>query len=454
MNIISTRIRSLPNLDVTNSDTYNMPMKKGLFILFLILLVACSPPETLESGASSPIHFPSATESSPPTSAAVSLPTTTPKTILLEMTATPSPLPQPTFFPNVPIESRCPDPAEVPLSDLGFNESDRLIVYLFRNGNEEQLSLLDRNMVITPYPRGTERGGTVSPDKRWFVYYVKEDYDTYELWVSSIDGETNIKVEGGVPRSISFFWTGNHTLVGIDQDESAAVLRIDPFIPRIEPLDTFILNMDEWIFAFNPDATKVIDLPYLYKRPTSLIHHDYSTGEDHSVFPGMDPGRIVNPYFLNWRSENVSLAFMDGNILELALDVPPERLAQQLFPQQRIHFPENSHPRIYARWPGGWWSNSRYLAIAMKFKDGSIDPTGEDWFYILDTTRWVLYDYCIPSPGLLYASADERFLAWSAFKENTERLGTYVLEIDTGRRTWIDDWEVSEWGSISNSAAP
>ena len=353
----------------------------------------------------------------------------------------------------MPIESRCPDQAEVPLSDLGLRESDRLIVYLFRDGKEESLSLLDRNMDLTPFPRDT--GGSISPDKRWFFFREREkDHDTYELWVSSIDGETSVRVLGGLPWTSNFYWTDNHTLVDVDMDASAAVLRIDPFVPRIETLDTVILDVDRWIFAFSPDATKVIYLQYEYQHPTSFMLHDFSTGEDQSIFPGMDPSRIQNPVFLNWKSPKVSLAFMDGNILELALNVPPEQLAQQHFPQQRILFPENSHPRIYARLPGGWSTDSRYLAIELTFKDGSIDPTGQDWFYILDTSRWVLYDYCLPSPGLLFASSDERFLAWDAKKENPERLGTYVLELATGKRAWIDDWEVLEWGAISNPAAP
>ena len=408
-------------------------MKKSIFFLFLVLLVSCSPFYRTEPGTTIVSSSPEATETSSPTTTVTPLPSSTMELVSSEETATPMILIQPTVFSSLPIESRCPDQAEVPLSELGLSERDRLIVYLFKDGKEEQISLLDRNMVITPNPRDTGRGN-ISPDKRWFFYKNREeDRDTYELWVSSIDGETNMRVEGGLPRTISFLWADSHTLVGIDEDESAAVLRIDPFVPRIEPLETFILNMDEWIFAFNPDATKVIDLPYVEKHPTSLILHDYSTGEDQSVYPGMDPGRIVNPYFLNWKSENASLAFMDGNILELALNIPPEQLAQQPFPQQRIHFPENSYPGLYTRLSSGWSSDSRYLAVEMKFKDGSFDPTGENWFYILDTTRWVLYEYCVPSPGLLYASADERFLAWSAFKENTEILGTYVLEIDTGR---------------------
>lgn len=438
-------------------------MKKTTVILLLLSITACTYAIKSPSPGTSMVTLdvPTSTSKIPiTTETAVSLPTQPQKTGLPENAATATPLLQPTIFANLPIESRCLVQPEVHLQDMGLRPSDRLIVYLFKDGKEEQVSILDRDLETNPLLQDLEQIQAyqirLRPDKQWIAVRVKKEENNYELWVSSVDGKTRMKILGGLPWTSTFFWTNNQTIISIDRDASAAVLRIDPFLPRIEALEPVILDLDRWIFAFSPDASQVIYLPYEHQRPTSLLLHDYATGEEQSVFPGLDPSRIQPPFpvFLNWGSDSVSLAFKDGPILDLALNVPLEQLAKQRFPQQRVLFPDKSYPIIYNMMSGGWLDNSRYLSLGLAFRDGAIDPTGEHWFYILDTERLVLYDYCIPSPGLLYASSDERFLAWGATKEGTGSLGTYVLEIATGIRAWIEGWIVLEWGEVPDDSSP
>ena len=90
--------------------------------------------------------------------------------------------------------------------------------------------------------------------------------------------------------------------------------------------------------------------------------------------------------------------------------------------------------------------------MAFKRILGGDDPlaTSPRKFYILDMERIVLYDYCLPEqiqPVSLFASADDRFIAWKIVGEN-EVEGTYVLELASGRRAWIPNVEVLGWGEV------
>jgi hypothetical protein len=69
----------------------------------------------------------------------------------------------------------------------------------------------------------------------------------------------------------------------------------------------------------------------------------------------------------------------------------------------------------------------------------------------LDTSKWVLYDYCLPQnliPGITHDSAEERFLAWTVVGPNNSIACTVVVELATGRRAWLLGWEVLGWGEV------
>jgi len=132
-------------------------------------------------------------------------------------------------------------------------------------------------------------------------------------------------------------------------------------------------------------------------------------------------------------------------MVELVVNLSPTMLDQGNEPVWEVQMPGEGWDYSDVRW---WSSDSQLIGVVQKSGEG-IPSASRRQFYVLDTAHWVLYDYCLPkelSPGRIYSSADERFLAWSASKSDVQ--GIVVLELATGRRAWLPDLEVIGLGEL------
>jgi hypothetical protein len=430
------------------------------FILLTTLFSSCAPaslPQTPVAKATNPLpevtHRPVAT-SPLPTRQVPTMTATAPPSNIITASVTPArtALPQTVTIVNPPIEKRCPDQPDVPLSDLGLNESTRLIVtpdMPYENINSWVLvdaTLKTRHIFADISNKAFNYW--ISPNKQWIALRLRDDVTyKYSFWITSIDGQQRNRLIREVKPTTLFQWTDNQTLMAFDYDTSAPTLRLHPFTtPTTEELKPVLLDLEFLAYDFNPDATKLIYLKP-YERPRRWVYYDYLTGESQTAFPDMDVRQIEGSYnvFVNWRSENFSLAVMLQNRLELALNVPADTLSKQEFPEYQIIFSEGNWWNFIE-----WWSmGNRYIAFD---RDISLMHDGPYRSYILDTDRWVLYDYCIDARGMRF-SADERFFATTEY-EGESLKGTTIVDISSGKRALLKGVNLVDWAEVTGDNTP
>jgi hypothetical protein len=161
----------------------------------------------------------------------------------------------------------------------------------------------------------------------------------------------------------------------------------------------------------------------------------------------MDVSQIEGSHnvFVNWRSANFSLALALHDRLELALNVPADKLSSSMFPEYQIIFPDESE-WLYVNW---WSAGSRLIAFTRIF---SLDRTGPSHSYILDTQRGVLYDYCTDTEGIR-VSADERFFATTEY-EGGNLKGTLIVDISSGKRALLKGVNLVDWAEVNDDNTP
>ncbi len=375
-------------------------------------------------------------------------------TVTAAPSAASSSTPTPVVIKDPEFERRCPGSPEVQLSELGLDDRARLIVYPDIEREIQTWGLIDSKSNFDLVFDDNFEGGVsvwVSPNKQWFALRIAEEdhYSYFDLWVASIDGQELKKIIKDVYYTTVFRWSDSETLIAIDHELSRPAMLISPLqaTPVYEELEPVILELVDWNkFAFSPNGSKMIYFRPAWDPPSQWELHDYDTGETVVAFPGMDVAqfRLNSDAWINWQEENLSLAVISENTIELAMDIPPDDLTHQGFPMYKVMFPEESKlSDVY------WWSrDSRYIAFR-RFLE--YDKVGPSIFYVLDTNRWVLYDYCITtSTGWGGVSADERFIALNDYSD-PDRKGIIVLEIATGLRARIDGYWLLDWGLVSNN---
>ncbi len=436
--------------------------KRFLILIFLTAIFSSCKPALLSQTPGAKATNPSPEVTHPPTVTSPSqirpspvVTATAPPGIAIPASVTPvgTVLPQPITITNPPVVERCPDQSDVPLSDLGLNESTRLIVTpdkTYENINSWMLvdSTLKTRHVFADITSENVFTYWISPNKQWVALMLKNDDDNYSLWIASIDGQQRKRLLGEARYSTWFRWTSDQTLVAFDYDASAPILRLHPFTtPTMEELEPVVLDLEFYAYDFNPDASKLIYLTPIYLKPAHWVLYDYLTGVSKAAFPEMDVSQIEGSYnvFVNWRSENFSLAVVLQNRLELALNVPRDTLFKQEFPEYQIIFSEGNWWNFIE-----WWSaGNRYIAFD---RDFSLVQEGPYRSYILDTDRWVLYDYCIDARGMRF-SADERFFASTEY-EGESLKGTTIVDISSGKRALLKGVNLVDWAEVNDDNTP
>lgn len=362
-----------------------------------------------------------------------------------------------------PIELYCPVQPEVSLAELGVSTTSRLIVVPSDDQLQTLWSLVGIDMTperipTTPVSDMPFLYHGTSPDQHWFTFYAwSEDGLGFDLWISSIDGKTQWLAVQGFERLYSLHWVNDQTIIIFERSAPGQIwpetfLRLNPFTTEIASLESVYLDLG--VYAFSPDASQVI---YLARIPYTLKLHDYQTDAEKTIFPWLETSRISlpNDISLNWTASGVSAALMDSSSLDLAINIPPAMLGQRYVSMQRVLLPGES-TALDITW---WSSDSGLIAVKQAFGESEGDLSGPAQFYTLDTTRWVLYDYCLPEelyPGIIHASADDRFLAW-AVRDRSDSghfEGTVIMEPATGRRAWLRDMVVIGWGEVSETDSP
>jgi hypothetical protein len=191
----------------------------------------------------------------------------------------------------------------------------------------------------------------ISPDKRWFSYYRPQAAsNNYELWLSSIDGQTRSLIASDFPYQSSYVWLGTQTMlvfwyVEPPTETSLGVmttLQVKPLAGESHILTDVVVPVPydssevSRIYAFSPDSYQLID----YNISTTEFRlHDYITKESREAFPGVERRQISKPkdVYLQWTASGISMAFIDNEGLEVALNQSPDSVAQtNVFLQQQI----------------------------------------------------------------------------------------------------------------------
>jgi hypothetical protein len=356
---------------------YKQPLFQAILLLFL---VSCTGSQAIQSISTDvPSNTTDLTEPPVPTGLPDSFQTIMP-------TKDPSPMyNHPVEIYNPPIEMRCPD-TEIPLSALGIDATSRLIITRNDKDNIGSWQLLDTatttTHVFTNFAESEkEVNYWISPNKNWLAIRIRSSDSKYSLWLSSIDGKERKQLLTEVEYTTTFRWINNNTLVAIDDGLSGPFMLIYPFEQTAtQYIDLVVLDIPFSLFAFSPDASKLIHFESHSHPVPQWTLHDYTTQGNNKAFPAVNTNTIELPSdaWLNWKSDNLSLALVSENSIELFLNVPPQELKNKIFPDLKVVFPDNSF-WIFIDW---WSTDSQFIAFRRIF---SLDRTGPAKFYILNT---------------------------------------------------------------------
>lgn len=361
---------------------------------------------------------------------------------------------------------RCPGQPFVPLADLGLDASTHLLVRPKEDRNSPELTILDRN--LTPTPILDERFADkiiyfegVSPNHQWFVFgadeKINDDTIISEEWISSIDGKTKWLAVENVSRTESFRWVSENMLVTFDQPTRDYIWHIttkliNPFESTLEPIEHIYL--DGGLYAFSPDGSQVIFKDFVdWKRMWRL--YDYKTDTESVIFPWMDTSAFALPFdaYVNWSSSGVSAALEERDSLLLVMNLPPESLEKHDVSYYRIPLaaPEDLPDEFYATARVIWLKpESGLISLDWFYVNNTlVERVGPVNHFIIDTSDWIFYDYCleeISSFAASYVTKDGRCLAWNATRSG--ETGIIVMDFETGKRAWVSGWELLGWGEI------
>jgi hypothetical protein len=293
-----------------------------------------------------------------------------------------------------------------------------------------------------------------SPDQKKFAFVADSLAGTFnDLWISSIDGKQQKLVASNFKYTHAYWVNDNIIIAGnvrggaSDWPETRARLKIEN--STVEHISQIYL--DQGIYAFSPDGSEVI---YVKDFRGGWSLYDFNSNTETAVFPWAKDHTITSPgdASVHWTNSGVSLALLNSTSLTLFLNLPAAHIANESIIGQIAVFPDESLAQQVL-----WWSkDNRYLAILRVYPNSQSPSEGDLFttrFFLLDTSTWKLYDYCLPTsltPTLVFASLDDRFLAWKGAQ--SDETGILVLDILSGKRAWISGpTDLAGWAVIEQS---
>ena len=286
----------------------------------------------------------------------------------------------------------------------------------------------------------------VSPSHRLIALYAYfEDTDLIDLWVASPGNGMAWRVAEGFDRPYVLEWLSDEVLAVFDGGTPrwyTTWILVDVATGARRQLPEVWLELAH---AFSPDGSQLIYLsPVRGGREVHL--YDFEEGTDNRILPWLDPGRIqiASNIWMQWTTAGVTVALVDGARITVAPNVPVGGLATDTGVVRTLVF-----PREATRSFSYWFSNDgRWIALWRGYGGYFMFPDTQWEFLVLDTTEWILYDYCLPtqwlSPATISGSPDGSFVSLTSLG-----VGSVVLDLTTGARAYLPSRYV--WGWVVTS---
>lgn len=441
---------------------------KTLLSTFLFLFLAACTPSLIVVTQTTPVDIASTNSSITATSLPPAI--TSSVTDLSQVNT-------PTHAPIRPkVEIIAPDKREVQLQDLGLSNSTRLILYYHPSDSLRIMSGQDIRPQRIPNINSKgiiNYGIKISPNEKWFIYHVfkerREGIAYYDLWISSIDGRQQKIAVSNVQGATEARWVTNEKLELWYYPDGARAcpereLLVDPFAqetlipptvpPSTEPHCFFPLST-------SPDQSKLI-----YRNKDSELWNifDFDTGNSQNVFPWLSQSDsfALWPNYVQWLPSGITYVLPNQESIDYALDLSPTSAMDIGSQWNKILLPE-SNKILWNAFP---WVSLDDGLIGFDMIDAQTNPldNSEDSpsskFVVLDLWHSILYDYNFDraktgdtqrvSDYFVYASADNRFLAWTISRPPGmgNPIETVVLDRKTGRIARVKGFEFLGWGEV------
>ncbi len=348
------------------------------------------------------------------------------------------------------IESRCYGGIGENLNELDLSPTTRLLVESVYDEDGPWFFLgKDRQPeMIASIPPGA-KFVTVSPDRRWVAYRETTKDSGDALWVNSMGGEAKFFLMDGLSYRDSFIWPGQRSIMrlfilGAPGVAPSLKQMIDPFTVASEAMPN--VDLYSFIFDFGPNAKQLISLDRDLEQGFYYEKYDLQTESSTRIFSWLASNKGIDAFSaeIHWTEQGISFAWSEANGVSLALKIPPNKLDSLEIPLYRVMLDAKAIDG-WARW---WSSDHSLLLLTQRLGDRKF-PVRKH--YILDTNKWVVYDYCwndAISPSSVKASLDNRHLAWTNYLPGSIPLGTFVLELETGKMVFLRDWRLLQWAEV------
>jgi hypothetical protein len=394
------------------------------------------------------------------------------------------------------IEQYCPEPQEVPISELGLNSTTRMFFSETLNGILYSMASSQAQpepVAITPSDSGIFEI-YISPDQKWFIYHEKvyqnpeSKYQLdsiYDYWISSIDGTNRWLLAAGVDAGVVHpHWISNDRvdfIYRIDMDDCPIRLfALNPFsLEKIDLVDLPLLDGEYCIrggWVFNHDGTKVVYPASGLYLDSNWILSDINQGKSFNIFPWLSEIEPVAPwkYKLFWTEDGFSFVMLRSLGFDVLINLPESAIKED-----QVSIESYKLPGEILNYSIAWQSKDvRYLGFDVVepeidqneyFNQGLDVPSN---FYLFDTQTRGLRDYCLDRSllginrgdvGVSKATYDHRFLAWSIRGDTGEEYGiiytsmrTMVLNLETGQVAILDlpGYTFLGWGEVSDPQSP
>jgi hypothetical protein len=392
------------------------------------------------------------------------------------------------------IERFCPEQRVVPFSELGLNDSTRLILREADVHHAENdvfiwtLSVTQTQPVtvpnIVPGARIFSDNILFSPNGELFLYRgpgytTGGDEWLYDFWISSIDGYRQWKLASNIdaytnPKWISNeeieFWRASRPYVNC----STLEFTINPYTlvikdaPNLPDLFGEYCAYPGWILS--PDRSQALYPINGNIFNSQWVINDLNSGHHNTVFPWLNVIDLYEPFrmHIRWTESGFDFVFLQPYGFDLLMDLPVSAVEDSEVPWEKY-----SLPREILNYHLNWWStDNRYFSFDMVDEGvDQLEMAGESQpshFYLFDAQTRILRDYCLDrgrfgeisgQAGMPKVSLDGRYMAWGIYETPNSRrypYGIEILDLETGRMAELNlgTLDLLGWGEVSDNYVP
>ncbi|HKY54998.1 MAG TPA: hypothetical protein VJM08_11860, partial [Anaerolineales bacterium] len=272
---------------------------------------------------------------------------------------------------------------------------------------------------------------TISPDKRWFVYF-QENNNEIVLYLGNVENNNQRALYWDNRWDEIVFWLNNDKLFVPPGPNHQSSIALNPFTGDWEELPSEFpsgLNFSFPYFYYNSTLSSVI-----YISGDNYILWDKKSNKDIWIKPTLaaylapkwspDGGRaalVVRDQNNGLVRDELVLVNQDGKETDLS------RFLQEIQGNLTIQITAVE-----------WSPNNQYLALSLEFKN-ALDNLLDSTLIIVDSFTGQAADFCVPlANNIIVWSPNSGKLAVEAFGQNKKDTSLYLIDIEQGWAAEID----------------